>query len=132
MEKLKPEKVKHKHNKTECLKFIIFMVIMIAPFLAVLTSTCFAIFNEQSTTAYTGTIQNVFYESVAEISNQPLFNWTTSTLMYNTMSTMTTGLGITDTTIPLLLTYWALLTCIYVVFDIIIELFVKLTHFFTE
>lgn len=76
----------------------------------------------------TNYMDNVFYSATNDIKNSTLFNWTENTAIYTTMTTMTQGMGITDSTIPLLLTYWSLLTAIYIVFDIIISIFSKLTH----
>lgn len=76
-----------------------------------------------------GTLDNVFTYSVNEMKNDQLFNWTQNTAIYTGINTMTTGIGITQETIPILLTYWFLLTIIYVIVDIIINTFTLLTHF---
>lgn len=73
-------------------------------------------------------MDNVFYTATNELENSTLFNWTENTAIYTGITTMTNGMGITNTTIPLLLTYWSILTAVYIVFDIIIVMFTKLTH----
>lgn len=76
------------------------------------------------------TLDNVFYISTNQLNEEPLFNWTKSTAIYTGINTMLTGLdiGTGTTTLAILLTYWALMTAIYIVFDIIIFCFTKLTH----
>lgn len=74
-------------------------------------------------------LDNVFTYSVNEMENDQLFNWTKNTAIYTGINTMTTGIGITQEAIPILLTYWFLLTVIYVIVDIIINTFTLLTHF---
>lgn len=75
------------------------------------------------------TLDNVFTYSVNEMENDQLFNWTKNTAIYTGINTMTTGIGINQEAIPILLTYWFLLTVIYVIVDIIINTFTLLTHF---
>lgn len=75
---------------------------------------------------------NLFYEAVDELNNNDLFNWAENTGVYTAINTMTTGLGITETTIPMLLSYWTMITAIYVVFDIIIGTFTMITHMISE
>ena len=125
----------HNHKLTDLLKVFIFSIIMLAPLIAVATKCAYVICNRNAFESYTstaGTLDNVFYYAVAQLQTESLFNWCTNTGIYTTINAMNTGLGITDATISLLLTYWALLTALYVVFDIIIVLFTKITHFFTN
>ena len=127
MEKLK---CKHDHKATKALQISLFFVVMMAPFLAVLTECFMMIWNEALIPEYAGTPNNIFYDAVAKLSTQQLFNWTTSTAIYSTLSLMLNGfdLGTGAATLCLLLTYWALMAAIYIVFDIIIFIFTKLTH----
>ena len=127
MEKLK---LKHDHKLTDMLKVLIFAVVMLAPFFAVLTECLYMIINKNAPSNYTGTPQDVFYNAVANLGNKPIFSWTTDTAIYTAISGMTTGLemGTGANTLALLLTYWALNTAIYIIFDIVIVLFTKLTH----
>ena len=74
-------------------------------------------------------LDEVFYYAVSEIENENIFNWTTTTGIYTAINNMVTGLGINNNTISILLTYWTLMVGIYIVFDIIIWVFTKLTHF---
>lgn len=75
-------------------------------------------------------IDNVFYYSVEQIGNEQIFSWTKNTGIYGAINTMTTGLGIdpTNNILAVLLTYWSLITAVYIIIDIVIEMFVKLTH----
>lgn len=75
------------------------------------------------------TLDNVFYMSVNDIKNQTLFNWTTDTAIYSAINGMCNGLAVQDGVLPILLTYWSLMTAIYIVFDLIIFTFTKITHF---
>lgn len=77
----------------------------------------------------TNKLDNVFYYSIKDLEQQSTFNWVQNTAIYVPLNAMCSGLGITESAIPILLTYWALMTLIYIVFDIIIYLFTKMTHF---
>ena len=134
MEKLKNLKVKHKHSLTDYLKVLIFAVIMLAPFFAVATECLYMICNKSAPTNYTGTQQDVFYNAVNNITTKPIFSWTTSTGIYTTINSMCTGLdfGGSANILSILLTYWSLNTAVYIVFDIVITLFTKLTHWLHE
>ena len=127
MEKLKS---KHDHKWTDRLKVILFSLVMMAPLFAILTECLMVIQNEQALTDYTGTPAHAFYNAVDYLSTSTLFAWTTSTGIYSTLLAMCTGLelGTGATAICVLLTYWSLMTAIYIVFDIIIFCFTKLTH----
>lgn len=122
MEKLK---CKHNHEFTNKVKGIIFIIILLAPMLAILCECMIAIYNENATST-----TNVFYTAVANMTSNTLFNWTQSTAIYTAFNSMLTGLevGTGTTTLAILLTYWTLMTAIYIVFDIIIFCFTKLTH----
>ena len=127
MEKLKK---KHDHHATKCLQITLFFIVMLAPFIAVLVECLSIIQNEQMIAAYTGQPINVFYDAVERLSSENLFSWTSSTSIYSTLNLMLTGLdlGTGTATLCLLLTYWALMSAIYIVFDIIIFIFTKITH----
>lgn len=131
MEKLKK---KHNHLLTDILKFTIFAVIMLAPFFAVLTECLYMIVNKNAPTNYTGIQADVFYIAVDKIATKPIFTWTTNTGIYTPINAMLTGLdfGTSTNTLAVLLTYWSLNTAIYIVFDIIIWAFTKITHFVNE
>lgn len=134
MEKLKDLKSKHKHSLTDLLKFTIFSTIMLAPFFAVAVECLYMICNKSAPTNYTGTQQDVFYNAIINITNKPLFNWTTNTGIYTAINNMCTGLdfGGSANILSILLTYWSLNTAIYIVFDIVIVLFTKLTHWIND
>jgi hypothetical protein len=58
----------------------------------------------------------------------PVFSWTNNSPFYTAMSNFTNVFGIENMQIANLLTYIATITAIYIVFDIVIELFTYLTH----
>ena len=122
MEKLN---CKHDHHFTDKVKGFIFVLILLAPLLAILCECMIAIYNPNATTT-----TNVFYTAVNNMNNSTLFNWTEDTAIYTALNSMLVGLelGTGTTTLAILLTYWSLMTAIYIVFDIIIFCFTKLTH----
>ena len=119
---------KHDHSLTDVLKFVIFMIVMLAPFFAIMTECLFVICNKNAPSNYTGTVQDVFYNAVANMVSKPLFSWTTQTGIYTPVNAMCTGLDVQGGALPVLLVYWALMTAIYIVFDIVIKIFTTLTH----
>lgn len=77
-------------------------------------------------------LDNVFYYAVDTMQNNTLFSWTKNTAIYTGIETMTTGLGITTASVPVLLTYWFLITVIYIIIDIVITMFTWITHLIGE
>ena len=88
------------------------------------------IYNTQVTkqTYVPNALDNVFDYSMNQMANDPLFNWTQNTGVYTGVSAMCTGMEITNPVIPILITYWTLLTCIYIIIDIVLKCFTTLTH----
>lgn len=76
----------------------------------------------------TDTLDNAFYYAVDQMKDNELFAWTKNTALYTPINAMTSGLGITTDAIAVLLAYWLYITLIYVIFDIVIELFTYLSH----
>lgn len=74
------------------------------------------------------TLDNVFEYSINKLEEEQYLTWTKNTAVYTGINAMTTGLGITNTVIPMLIVYWFILTIIYIIIDIILTLFTKLTH----
>lgn len=74
------------------------------------------------------TLDNAFYYAINQMKDNELFSWTKNTALYTPINAMTSGLGITTDAIAVLLAYWLYITLIYVVFDIVIELFTYLSH----
>lgn len=85
-------------------------------------------FNRQLVLTQKVSLDNVFEYSIEQLEQSNLFNWTKNTAIYSGVETMTTQLGITNQTIPILLVYWFLLTIIYIIIDIILKLFTYMTH----
>lgn len=86
-------------------------------------------YNEIDSIDTSGTLDNAFSYSVSQISNDPIFNWTRNTGIYTPMNAMVEGLEIENDTLQILLAYWSLMTAVYIVFDLIIFCFTKITHF---
>lgn len=114
---------KHQFNAVKFTEWLLFIIIMIGPFIAILIESNYMIYNEQAPSNYTGVPQDVFYNAVNNVSTKTIFNWVTGTGMYATISSMLTGLDISVNIFPLLLTYWMMNTLIFAVFDIIIKAF---------
>lgn len=131
MEKLKDLKIKHCHTLTDILKVLIFAIVMLAPFFAVMTECLYMICNKNAPANYTGVQQDVFYNAVANLSTKALFNWTENTGIYQAIYGLTNGLEMQNT-IALLLTYWTITTLVYIIFDIVIVIFTKITHIFNS
>lgn len=79
-------------------------------------------------------LDNAFIYSIYDLNNQPVFSWAKNTAIYTAIDNMTTGLGFTNDSnvLALLLAYWSLNTAVYIVFDIILWAFTKLTHFVND
>lgn len=75
---------------------------------------------KQDTFIQDNTLSNVFYTSAKHVQESSLFNWTYETLIYKGVESTTLTLGITDTFIPLLLTYWLIISVLYFLYDIIL------------
>lgn len=73
-------------------------------------------------------LDNVFDYSVNQLTNSPVFNWTRNTAIYTAVNNMTTQLQMPEGAIQILITYWAFIIAIYIVFDIVITTFTMLTH----
>ena len=128
MQPLKNLKTIHDHSLTDWLKWIIFAIMMLAPFFAIVIECLYLICNKNAPSNYNGVQQDLFYNAVANMCNKPLFNWTTDTGIYTTINAMCSGLQIENGALPILLTYWSFITLIYIVFDLVIGIFTKITH----
>ena len=86
-----------------------------------------SMFSYKDTKSY-NYIDNVFEYSFNKLANDNLFNWTENTAVYTGVKAMTDNLQINITVIPMIITYWFLLTVIYVLIDLVIKAFTVLTH----
>lgn len=77
-------------------------------------------------------LDNAFYYGVDQMTKSDLFNWTQNTALYTGINAMTTQLEIQTPAIAILLTYWFILTIIYVIIDIVLKGFTLLTHMFSN
>lgn len=73
-------------------------------------------------------LDNVFNYSVEKLANDQMFKWTENTPVYTGINAMCTQLGITAPAIPIIIAYWLILTCVYIVIDILLKLFTYITH----
>lgn len=73
-------------------------------------------------------LDNVFEYATNQLEEIKEFNWAKSTGIYTPIYNMTNGMGIKTNVVPMLLAYWSVLTAIYIVFDLIIWIFTKITH----
>jgi len=65
-------------------------------------------------------LDNVFYYSIDKVQESPLFNWAKDSAIYTGMTTTCNALNITTPFIPLLTTYWLIISIIYILYDIIL------------
>lgn len=73
-------------------------------------------------------LDNVFEYSISQLEESNLFNWTKNTAIFSGIDAMNSQLSINSPAISIILTYWLILTCIYVIIDIVLKLFTILTH----
>ena len=71
-------------------------------------------------------ISEVFYYSVDKVTQSNLFNWTQNTTIYTTINQFTNTLGITNIFMPILLTYWLIISIVYFLYDIVLMILVVL------
>lgn len=88
-------------------------------------------FNVNTYVYQTNMLDNVFEYSINKLKENNLYNWSKETGIYTAINNMISGLGANDV-LAMLLAYWGILTAVYIVFDIVIECFTKLTHLLTE
>lgn len=67
-------------------------------------------------------ISDVFYYSVDKVTGSPLFNWAQNSVIYTTTNTTCNALSITTPFIPLLMSYWLIISIIYFLYDIALML----------
>ena len=79
-------------------------------------------------TTYTNDISTSIINAWNSTWQNPLFSWTSYSPFYAPMQSFTNVFGINNMQIANVLTYLATITAIYIVFDIVIELFTYLTH----
>lgn len=68
-------------------------------------------------------LNHVFYTSIELVEQSNLFNWAENSIIYTGMTEFTTSLSITNTFIPLLLTYWLIISLVYFIYDIVLIIF---------
>jgi len=64
------------------------------------------------------TLNDVFYKAVELVENSPLFNWSKNSELYTVIHNTCNILDLNNTFIPMLLTYWVIISIIYVIYDI--------------
>lgn len=120
--------MKHKFNYGKFLEWLIFAIIMLAPFIAVLTECQVLTKNPNAIEGYAGTPTEVFYNAVDNLSSKTLFNWTMNTSLYTAVNTMITELEMNNV-ISLLLTYWLLEGIVFFIIHIVISLISYMCNF---
>ena len=65
-------------------------------------------------------LNNSFYYAVNKVEQSPLFNWAEDSVIYTGMTNTCNALDITNTFIPLIMTYWLIISVIYFLYDIIL------------
>ena len=78
------------------------------------------------------TLSSVFYSAVQELDKASIFSWTTYTGTYTAINNMCMTLGIVSPPLAVLLTYWTLISVIYIIIDIVLETFIYLTHWIND
>ena len=66
----------------------------------------------------TSHLDNVFEYSIDQTQESNIYNWAKQTGTYTVLQNTTTGLGITNEFIPMLMAYWLIISVIYFLFDI--------------
>lgn len=72
-------------------------------------------------------VSEAFYYSIDKIQKSPLFNWSSNTTTYSVLQLTCTTLGITPQFIPMLLSYWLMMSLMYLLYDIAL-LIVHMAH----
>lgn len=75
-------------------------------------------------TFVTSKLSNVFYYSVNQVEESNLFNWAKTSGIYTTTHSFTQALSITNTFIPMLMTYWLIISVVYILYDIVLMMLV--------
>lgn len=125
------KKMKHDHRPTQCLKVIVFSLLILMPFLIFIPNGLYYGFNDSATVS--STITEEMATAWSSIWTNNLFAWVSNTAIYTVVNNTTTLIEITsDSCVAQYLTYIFLLTVIYVIVDIIIGTFTMLTHIFNK
>lgn len=75
--------------------------------------------------------RNSFYYAISQVEEQPLFSWTKQTATYNTLKLVMSGFDNPNNFIPVCITYMFMVTCVYLIIDIVIEMTTWITHMIT-
>ena len=119
---------KHDHKITKIIKATLYAIIMLQPLIIISINVLPYIWNESNA------LSSIDLYSQAEqlmIGNN-IISWVNTTAIYTAINNMFTTLNVNSQTIIYLLTYWLMITAIYIVIDIVIETFVYLTHWFND
>lgn len=72
-------------------------------------------------------LSSSFYYAINEVENSALFNWSYNTATYNVLETTCNTLGITNNFVPMMLSYWLMISLMYLLYDIAL-LVVHMAH----
>lgn len=64
--------------------------------------------------------QNIFYYAIDQVENSTLFNWSKNNIIYTGLQATCETLSITNTFIPMLMTYWLITSILYFLYDIVL------------
>lgn len=67
-------------------------------------------------------LDNIFYYAVDKVTESPLFSWAENSIIYTTTNATCNALSITTPFIPLLLSYWLIISVMYFLYDIALML----------
>ena len=66
--------------------------------------------------------QDVFYNAIDKVQESTLFNWAENSIIYTTTNATCNALSITTPFVPLLLSYWLIISIMYFLYDIALML----------
>lgn len=125
--------MKHDHKKTKKLKSSIFIFIALLPMIYFVINALVYVFNKSSIDLATISTPNEPYLEyvLTNLENSMLFSFCTASPFHQPIKNFISIFGFSaDKLLHYYLIYISTMTCIYVVFDIIVEIFIKLTHLF--
>lgn len=124
---------KHDHKKTKDIKSKLFCITMLLPFIYLFSYFLIFALNENSIPT-DSTIANELSTAIVNLNNWAPFKWATefSNPIRLTIYNLCEAFNINSGILVSLITYWITISIIYIIFDIIIEAVVYITHFFNK
>lgn len=119
---------KHDHTITNKLKACLYVIIMLMPLIIILINALPYIMNSSNTL----TSNDLYSQAETLMLSNNIISWVNTTGIYTAINNMFTQLNVNSTIIIYLLTYWLMITAIYIVIDIVVEVFIYITHWFND